>query len=80
MQVAQELDSGLIKRLGKQSMYLLRTYQVELAKDPTSHATESSRSNLLAVQHTVRQMHGDAVSHDVANLVAVEISQLDQRS
>jgi hypothetical protein len=73
MQVAEELDSESIKRLEKQGRYLLRVHQAELAKDPNSHATESSRSNMMAVQHTVKQMYGEAVSRDVANLVAVEI-------
>jgi len=76
MQVAEELDSGAIRRLGKQGRYLLRIHQAELAKDPTSHASESSRSHLMAVQHTVKQMYGEAVARDVANLVDVEFSQL----
>jgi hypothetical protein len=68
MHLAEELHSGTTKRLEKQGRYLLRTYQADFAKDPTSHATESSRSNLMAVQHTVTQMYGDAVARDVANL------------
>ena len=76
MQVAEELDSGSIERLGKQGKYLLRIHQADLAKDPTSHATESSRSNLMAAQHTVKQMYGEAVARDVANLVDVELSPL----
>jgi hypothetical protein len=73
MKVAEELDSGSIKRLEKQGRYLLRIHQADLAKDPTSHATESSRSNLMAVQHTVKQMYGEAVARHVANLVHVEL-------
>ena len=61
MQVAEELDSGSIKRLGEQGKYLLRIHQADLAKDSTSHATESSRSNLMAVQHTVKQIYGEAL-------------------
>jgi len=76
MQVAEELDSESIKRLGKQGRYLLRIHQAELAKDPNSHATESSRSHLMAVQHTANQMYGEAVARDVANLVDVEFSPL----
>jgi hypothetical protein len=76
MQVAEELDSGSIKRLGEQGKYLLRIHQADLAKDPTSRATESSRSNLMAVQHTIKQMYGEAVARDVANLVDVEFSPL----
>jgi hypothetical protein len=68
MQVVEQLDSKAIERLRKQSGFLLGIYQSEIAKDPTSRATESSRSNLIAVQHTVRQMYGEAVVRDVANL------------
>jgi len=43
----------------KQSALLLRLYQAELASDPTSPAAESSRSNLMALHHTIAQMYGD---------------------
>jgi hypothetical protein len=65
----EELDSITIKRLGEQSRFLLRIHHAELAKNPTSRATKSSRSNLMAVQHTLEQMYGKAVARDVANLV-----------
>lgn len=71
MHLVEELDSGSIKRLGKQVRFLLRIHQAELAKDPTSQATESSRSNLMAVQHTVKQFYGGAVARDVADLVTL---------
>jgi hypothetical protein len=35
-------------------------YQAEFAKDPTSRATESSRSNVIALRHTIKQMYGEA--------------------
>jgi hypothetical protein len=38
MHLVEELDSGSIKRLGKQVRLLLRIHQAELAKDATSHA------------------------------------------
>lgn len=60
MQLVEGLDSGTIERLGKQGELLLRMYQAEFAKDPNSHATESSRSNVIALRHTVKQMYGDA--------------------
>ena len=66
MPVAEQVD---IERLRKQSEFLLRTYLAEFAQDPASRATQSSRSNVIAMQHTVRQMYGQAVSLDVANLV-----------
>jgi hypothetical protein len=69
MYLVEELDSVTIERLRKQGGFLLRMYQAELAKEPTSRATESSRSNVLAMYHTVKQMYGEAVARDVANLV-----------
>jgi hypothetical protein len=69
MQVVEQLDSVTKERLRKQGQFLLRVYQAEFDQDPTSHATESSRSNVIAMQHTVRQMYGEAVALDVANLV-----------
>jgi hypothetical protein len=86
MHLSDKLDSETLKRLGKQGGFLLRTYQAELAKSPTSHATESSRSNLMAMQRTIEQMYGDAVARDVATLVRCEqgiykpIGQCGQRS
>jgi hypothetical protein len=62
MPVAEQLDSVTNERLRKQREFLLRNYWAELAKDPTSRATESSRSHLIAVQHTVQQVYGDAVA------------------
>jgi hypothetical protein len=67
MQLVEELDSVTIERLRKQGGFLLRIYQAEVAKDPTSRATEFARSNVIALQHTVRQIYGEAVSRDVAN-------------
>ncbi len=68
MQLVEQLDSVTIERLRKQGGFLLRTYDAELAKNPASRATESSRSNVIAMHHTVRQMYGEAVVRDVANL------------
>jgi hypothetical protein len=73
MQLVEELGSALIKRLEKQFRFLLRVHEAELGKDSTSHATESSRSNLMAVQHTVRQLYGEAVARDVGNLVTLTV-------
>jgi hypothetical protein len=58
MQLVEELDSETIERLGKQREFLLMVHHAELAKDPASPATESSRSNLMAAQHTIRQVYG----------------------
>ena len=77
MQLVEELDSETIERLGKQREFLLMVHQAELAKDPASHATESSRSNLMAAQHTIRQVYGDAVAREVADLVTPTAPILD---
>ena len=69
MDYLEECDSGTIERLGRQSGFLLSTYQAELAKDPASRGTESSRSNMIALWHTIRQIYGKAVARGVANLV-----------
>jgi large conductance mechanosensitive channel len=68
MQFVKDLDSEAIERLRKQGGFLLTIYHAEIAKGPTSRATESSRSNVIAMQHTVRQMYGEAVARDVADL------------
>ena len=70
----RELDSETIERLGKQGGFLLSTYQAELAKDPDSSSTESSRSNVIALWHTIRQIYGKAVARDVADLVCTNPS------
>jgi hypothetical protein len=67
MQLIAEPNSGSILRLGKQHTLLLRIHRANLINNPTSHATKSSRSNLMAVQHTVREIYGEAVARDVAN-------------
>lgn len=59
MRSEEQLDLGTIARLRKQSALLLRQYEAELASDPTSHATASSRSNLIALRHTIAQLYGD---------------------
>ena len=65
MHTPERNDAGTLKHLVKQGGFLLRLHQAELAKDPTSRATESSRSNLMAVRHTVKRMYGEAVARDV---------------
>jgi hypothetical protein len=77
MQLVEELASGSIRRLGRQGRLLLRIHQAELAKDPTSQASESSRSNLMAVQHTVKQMYGEDIAREVDDLVTPTQSRAD---
>jgi hypothetical protein len=68
MQIVKELDSESITRFGKQYRLLLRKHQANLANNPTSHATKSSRSNLMAVRNTLGEMYGDVVVRNVADL------------
>jgi hypothetical protein len=59
MRSEEQLYLGTVERARKQSALLLRLYEAELAADPTSYATESSRSNLMALRHTIAQLYGD---------------------
>jgi len=68
MPLLEEVDSRTIER-HKEYEFLLRMYPAEFAKNPSSRATKSSRSNLMALRHTMKQMYGEAVASDVANLV-----------
>jgi len=45
-------------------------YQAEFDQDPASQAAESSRSNVIAMRHTVRQIYGETVARKVGNLEA----------
>lgn len=67
MQNGANLGAERIKRFEEQSELLLRAYQAEFAKDPTSRATESSRSHLIALRHTITQLYGEAAALAVAN-------------
>ena len=78
MQLAEQLDAVTIERLSKQCELLLGIYWAEIAKDPTSRATESSRSNVLAMYHTVKQMYGEAVVRDVANFHTLETDIIEE--
>jgi hypothetical protein len=57
-----QIDAETIERLHEQSELLLRMYQLELSKDPCSRATESSRSNMIALRHSIGQIYGEAAS------------------
>jgi hypothetical protein len=59
-----QIDAETIERLDEQSKLLLRMYRLELAKDPSSRATASSRSNMLALRHSIDQIYGEATSRD----------------
>lgn len=67
MHVEAPIDSATSERLRKENGMLLRIYRAAFAKDPTSHATESARSNLIALRHTVRQVYGERAAVDVTD-------------
>ena len=57
---SMQIDADKIERLDEQSELLLGMYQLELAKDPGSHATAVSRSNMIVLRHTIDQIYGGA--------------------
>lgn len=67
MQSEAQLNPETLERLDEQSGLLLRTYELEFAKDPTSRATESARSNLIALRHTINQIYGGSAASDVTD-------------
>jgi hypothetical protein len=60
MEQVEQLDLSTIERLRKQEALLERVYRADYAVDPGSQATEMSRSNLIALRHTFRQLYGKA--------------------
>lgn len=57
-----DLNVGTFERLEEQVGLLHRTYNLELNKDPDSHATASARSNLIALLHTMTQIYGETAA------------------
>jgi hypothetical protein len=72
MQLVEQLDSVTIERLRRQTKFLQTIHQTEFYKDPSSHATKSSLSNMIAMQHTVRQLYREAVAQDVVDHETVD--------
>jgi hypothetical protein len=64
-----DLNFESLERLEEQSALLLRTYHLELSKDPDSHATASSRSNLIALLHSITQIYGEDAAIEVKQAV-----------
>jgi hypothetical protein len=62
-----QFDLATGERLKKENGLLLRIYRAAFAKDPTSQATESARSNLIALRHTVRQVYGERAAVDLTD-------------
>jgi hypothetical protein len=71
MRIEADLDAKTTERLEEQSELLLRMYRTEFAKDPTSLATESSRSNMIALRHSINQIYGAAAALDLANAIGL---------
>lgn len=67
MHIEAPFDLATSERLKKENGLLLRIYLAAFANDPTSHATESARSNLIALRHTVRQVYGERAAVDVTD-------------
>jgi len=65
MQTEAHFDAETIERLEEQSGLLLKIYEAEFAKNPTSPATESSRSNMIALRHSIHQIYGQAAAVEV---------------
>jgi hypothetical protein len=68
MQSEAHLGAETIERLEEQSGLLLRIYEAEFAKNPTSPATESSRSNMIALRHSINQIYRQAAALEVAKV------------
>jgi len=62
MPMEVQVDEARRESLEEQSGLLLRIYKVEYAKDPASRATRNSRSNLIALRHSINQIYGEAAS------------------
>ena len=67
MRMEALLDAATRERLEEQSGLLLRIYEAEFAKDPASRATAYSRSNMIALRHTINQIYGEAAAIDLNN-------------
>jgi hypothetical protein len=57
MLLEEQIDFRTMERLKRQGELLLRMYEAECAKDPRSHAAEAARSNVIALHHTIEQIH-----------------------
>jgi hypothetical protein len=70
MRIEPQLALEAAERLSGQTELLRRTYQTEFAKDPTSRATQSSRSNLIALRHSIHQIYGDSVLPEITDALS----------
>src|SRR5437016_6896008 len=71
MQMEAHISAGTIDRLEEQSALLQRIYQAEFAKDPTSPATESSRSNMIALRHSINHFRRQCVLPFAYSIVCI---------
>ena len=72
MHIEAQLGLETVERLREQTGLLQRTYQSELAKDPSSRATEASRSNLIALRHSIHQIYGDSVLPEITEALSFD--------
>ena len=70
MHIEAQLALETVERLREQTGLLRRTYEAEFANDPTSRATESSRSNLIALRHSIHQLYGDCVLPEITDALS----------
>lgn len=80
MQSEAQLNPQTMERLEEQSGLLLRIYKAEFAKDPTSRATRSARSNVIALKHSISQIYGESVAVDVASALGFASACSDSNS
>jgi hypothetical protein len=82
MQSEARFDAETIERLEEQSGLLLKMYEAEFAKDPTSPATESSRSNMIALRHSIHQIYGQVAVVEVENSLgsATDAASADEQA
>ena len=62
MPMEVQVDAATRERLEEQSGLLLRIYEAEFAKDPASRATAYSRSNMIALRHSINQIYGESAA------------------
>jgi len=71
-------DADTIERLDEQSELLLKIYETDLAKDPMSAATKSSRSNMIALRHSINQIYGQVAASEVDGALGTDSSAVSK--
>jgi len=68
--------ANTIERLEEQSELLLKIYESDLAKHPMSAANKSSRSNMIALWHSINQIYGEVAASAIAGALGTDSSVL----